>query len=108
LIQAIVISTTAASASEAEAIADALLQARVAACVQLVPIESRYAWQGEIARAREVLLLIKTRAAFFDQVAAAIRAVHTYETPEIIATPVSDVSAEYLAWIADSTGDTIG
>jgi periplasmic divalent cation tolerance protein len=108
LIKAIVISTTAASADDAEAIADALLKGRLAACVQFVPIESRYAWQGEIARAREVLLLIKTRAGFFDRVAAAIRAVHGYETPEIIATPVSDVSADYLAWIADSTGDTIG
>ncbi|MDB5454090.1 MAG: divalent-cation tolerance protein CutA [Caulobacteraceae bacterium] len=105
---AIVVSTTAGSAKEAEAIADVLLEQRLAACVQMIPIESRYAWQGEVARASEVLLLVKTQAPLFDKVAAAIRAVHSYETPEIIATTVSAGSADYLRWIADSTGDVIG
>ena len=101
---AIVVSTTAGSMDEAETIAQALLERRLAACVQLAPIASRYLWEGETAREDEILLLIKTRAALFDEVAAAIRAAHSYETPEIIATSVSAGSHDYLKWLAESTG----
>jgi uncharacterized protein involved in tolerance to divalent cations len=101
---AIVVSTTAGSMGEAEPIAQALLDRGLAACVQMTPIASRYVWKGEIARENEILLLIKTRSALFDQVAAAIRAAHSYETPEIIATSVSAGSDDYLKWLAASTG----
>ena len=101
---AIVVSTTAGSMDQAEAIAQVLLDAQLAACVQLTPIASRYLWQGQVVRADEILLLIKTRAALFDQIVAAIRAAHSYETPEIIATSVSAGSDDYLKWLAASTG----
>ena len=102
---AIVVSTTAGSMDEAEKIAQALLEARLAACVQLAPISSRYVWKGQIVREDEVLLLIKTREALFEPVAAAIRAANSYETPEIIATSVIAGSNDYLEWLAASTGD---
>jgi periplasmic divalent cation tolerance protein len=101
---AIVVSTTAGSTDQAETIAQALLDRRLAACVQLTPIASRYLWQGEIVRDDEILLLIKTRTDLFDEVAAAIRAAHSYETPEIIATSVIAGSDDYLKWLAASTG----
>jgi uncharacterized protein involved in tolerance to divalent cations len=100
----IVVSTTTASMEAAEAIAKVLLDQNLAACVQMMPIASRYMWQGEIVSSDEILLLIKTRLALFEAVAAAIRALHTYETPEIIATSVSAASNDYLRWLTASTG----
>lgn len=108
MVQAIVLSTTAATRDEAEVIAEALLSRRLAACVQLIPIASRYVWKGEIARDDEILLLIKTRAVLFDEAAEVIRAVHSYETPEIISTLVEAGSPDYLAWLAESTEITRG
>ena len=90
--------------AEAEAIAARLLEKRMAACVQLAPIASRYVWKGEVARDDEVLLSIKTRSALFEAVRAEILALHSYETPEIIALQVVAADAEYLAWIAENTG----
>ncbi|HET9160613.1 MAG TPA: divalent-cation tolerance protein CutA [Caulobacteraceae bacterium] len=104
---AIVVSTTAGSKAEAVVIADDILSFGLAACVQITPVDSRYVWKGQVTVAAEVLLLIKTRAALFDQVAERIRALHSYETPEIIATSVTQGSADYLQWLADSTGDAI-
>lgn len=103
---AIVVSTTAASNEEAERITCALLTAGCAACVQQIPVTSRYLWRGELVQSAEVLLLIKSRAALFDRIASVIRDVHSYETPEIIATEVVAGSPDYLAWIDDNTGAT--
>lgn len=103
MVEAVVVSTTAGGREEAEAIAAALLERRLAACVQMAPVASRYVWKGEIARDDEILLLIKTRAALFEAVAQVIRSVHSYETPEIVATPVTAGSADYLQWLAAST-----
>jgi uncharacterized protein involved in tolerance to divalent cations len=100
-----VILTTTASEAEAETIAEALLAERLAACVQLMPIRSRYVWKGELARDDEILLLIKTRTVLFEPVRARIRALHSYETPEIVMLPASGVDAEYLAWIGAETGE---
>ena len=100
-----VILTTAGSEAEAEAIAEALLSERLAACVQLSPIKSRYVWKGELARDDEILLLIKTRTVLFEPVRARIRALHSYETPEIVMLPATAVDAEYLAWIGAETGE---
>ena len=101
--QAVTILTTAGSTEDAERIAEALLTENLAACVQIVPIRSRYLWKGEIERSAEELLLIKTRAALFEAVRARIRALHSYETPEIIALPVSGGDEDYLAWLEAST-----
>ena len=92
--------TTAGSEEEAKQIAAALVDAALAACVQIVgPIVSRYRWQGEVEEAREWQCLAKTEAGRYDEVEEAIRAVHSYDEPEIIATPIVAGSAGYLAWI---------
>ena len=94
------ISVACASDAEASAVADALLAARLAACVQIIgPIESRYWWQGEREQATEWLCLVKTRTALVDDVVTAVRAHHSYDTPEVIATPIVAGDAAYLAWL---------
>lgn len=93
----------AADLTEAETIAQVLLDERLAACVQLTPTASRYVWKGAAARADEVLLVIKTRAALFAAVAARIRQLHSYETPEILAIEAAAVDDGYLAWLETST-----
>ncbi len=99
----ITIHVTTASPEEAEAIADALVAEGLAACVQIMPIRSRYVWKGAVERADELLLLIKTRAALFEAVRTRVRALHSYETPEIVAQAIVDGDPDYLAWIAAST-----
>jgi periplasmic divalent cation tolerance protein len=99
----ITILTTTASPEDAETIADALLAEGLAACVQIAQIRSRYAWKGQVERADEQLLLIKTCEAQFEAVRARIRALHSYQTPEIIALPVAAGDGDYLAWLAEAT-----
>jgi periplasmic divalent cation tolerance protein len=101
----IVVLMTAANAEEAERIAQALVERRLAACVQILPaIKSVYRWKGEIASESEVLLLAKTSGEKFVELERAVRAVHSYETPEIIALPVNLASEPYLKWLIDSVG----
>lgn len=84
--------------------ADALLDARLAACVQVVgPVGSRYWWQGGREVATEWLCLAKSRLALLDQVIAAVRAVHSYDVPEVVAVPIVGGDAEYLAWLEAET-----
>jgi periplasmic divalent cation tolerance protein len=95
--------TTAGSREEAEKIAQALVERRLAACVNLVgPIQSVYRWQGKVETATEHLLVIKTTAGLFDAVAKAIRELHSYELPECIQLPIEAGSAEYMKWIEES------
>ena len=97
---AIVVLITTGSREEALRLAEMLVGSRLAACVQVLPeIESIYHWQDRIERAPEVLLLIKTTAARFAELEHAVRALHSYETPEIIALPITAVSAPYLEWL---------
>ena len=85
-------------------LARTLVTGRLAACVNVgAPVESMYHWQGQIETAQEVPLTIKTRAALFPRVEAAIRDSHPYELPEIIAVPVSDGSRSYLDWLDAET-----
>jgi uncharacterized protein involved in tolerance to divalent cations len=95
--------TTTAAEAQAEAIAEVLLTDELAACVQILPIRSRYVWKGEVQREPEQLLLIKTRAELFEPVRAKIRALHSYDTPEIIALPIAAGDADYLAWLTSVT-----
>ena len=98
------VSTTAASEEEARRIAAALLERRLAACVQVVgPIESRYWWEGKIEEASEWLCLIKTAAARYEEVEATIGELHSYEEPEVIATPIAAGGAGYLEWVRRTT-----
>jgi periplasmic divalent cation tolerance protein len=97
--------TTVGSEAEAERIATALLDARLAACVQIAgPITSTYVWQGEREQATEWQCLAKTEARLYPGAEAAIRAAHSYEEPEILAIPVLAGSAGYLAWISENVG----
>jgi periplasmic divalent cation tolerance protein len=89
----------------AEHIAETVVGERLAACVNLVPgLTSIYRWEGQIQRAAELLLLVKTRAAVYPLLEARLRELHPYQTPEIIALPIQTGSAAYLDWIADNTG----
>jgi periplasmic divalent cation tolerance protein len=97
-----IVLTTAGSREEAEKIAHALVERRLAACANIVgPIHSVYRWQGKVETAAEHLLLIKTTAALFDAVAKAIRELHSYELPECIQLPIETGTAEYLQWIEE-------
>ncbi len=99
----IVITTTTDLPESADAIAASLVRDKYAACVQIMPVTSHYVWQGQAQRNREFLLLIKTRADLYEECAAAIKAMHTYQTPEIIVTPIDKGAASYLAWIDENT-----
>jgi len=97
---AIVVFMTAASGEEAARLAEMLVGAQLAACVQILPeMESVYRWQGKIERQSEVLLLAKTTRDKFEELEREVRALHSYETPEIIAVPVTAGSAPYLEWL---------
>jgi periplasmic divalent cation tolerance protein len=95
--------TTAPSREEAVKIAKLLTDEKLAACVQLLPIESFYVWEGETQNEAEILLLIKTRRALFEQAIARIKEVHSYTVPEIVAMPFSAGFAGYLNWIDEVT-----
>jgi periplasmic divalent cation tolerance protein len=100
------ITTTADSGPTAERIAAELVNRRLAGCVQIVgPIQSVYRWQGAVERAEEWLLLIKTSVAQYKAVEAAILELHSYECPEIIATPITAGSDSYLAWLDDQLSE---
>jgi periplasmic divalent cation tolerance protein len=100
---AIVVLMTAGSREEAARLAEMLVGARLAACVQIMPeMESIYHWQGSVHRDPEVLLLAKTTRANFDELEREVHALHSYETPEIVALPVTAASAPYLAWLTST------
>ena len=99
----IVVHCATGSIEEAEAIAAALLDARLAACVQIAPVVSHYVWQGKRTRDHEQLMIIKTRAELFDRVGKCIRAAHSYETPEITAAAIVAVDEAYRSWVEEST-----
>ena len=96
-----VVLVTTASIEEAEAIANALVEAELAACVSLLPIHSIYIWQGKLHKEQEWQLLIKTDLALFPTLEAKIRELHSYEVSEIIALPIIAGSQLYLQWIAE-------
>jgi periplasmic divalent cation tolerance protein len=101
--EAIVVFVTTANADEAAQLADMLVGQRLAACVQILPeIESIYRWQGKIERQREVLIIAKTIKAKFEELEAKVRAIHSYETPEIVAVPLTASSPPYLEWLNSS------
>jgi periplasmic divalent cation tolerance protein len=98
---AIMVLMAAGSREEAVRLADVLVVARLAACVQILPeVESVYHWQGKIERTPEILLLAKTTQANFAALETTVRSLHSYETPEIIALPMTEASAPYLEWLA--------
>ncbi|MCK6555759.1 divalent-cation tolerance protein CutA [Candidatus Binatia bacterium] len=100
----IVVLVTVGTAEDGTRMARALVDDRLAACVNVVgPIRSIYRWDGQVCDDAEHLLVIKTRAALFAATTARIRAMHPYETPEIVALPITDGSEPYLAWLRGAT-----
>jgi periplasmic divalent cation tolerance protein len=87
-----------------ERIAAALVEERLAACVNLIPgLTSIYRWQGKVEKADEYLLLIKTTSARFEKLREEIKALHPNEVPEIIAIPITAGDSAYLNWISENT-----
>src|SRR5215813_3697232 len=96
----IVVLSTCSSAVEAETIARRLVEARLAACVSVLPgARSFYRWKDAIESSSEWLLLIKTSRANFDDLRIELEKAHSYEVPEIIALPIVDGAANYLNWL---------
>jgi periplasmic divalent cation tolerance protein len=95
--------TTAPTREEAAKIAKLLIEEKLAACVQLLPIESFYVWQGKTHNEAEVLLLVKTRKILFDTAITRIKTVHSYAVPEIVAVPFTAGLGDYLSWIDEVT-----
>jgi len=96
------LSTTTSTADEAEAIAVALVELRLAACVQIVPqVRSVYRWQGKIEQVDEWLCLVKTHRSLVPQVEVEIAGRHSYECPEIVAVAIEAGSATYLQWLGE-------
>lgn len=94
---------TAGSAEEAERIAHALVEERLAACVNIVSgVTSVYRWEGQVQRDAEVLLILKTVESRLPALIRRVEDLHSYDVPEVIALPITGGSPEYLAWLADS------
>lgn len=100
-----IVLTTTGSRAEAQKIAGGLVERRLAACVNIVgPIESVYRWKGGVERAEEFLCIVKTTVSAAEQVAAAIKELHSYELPECVVLPIEGGAAEYLGWIQENVG----
>jgi periplasmic divalent cation tolerance protein len=107
--EALLVITHLPDQASAERVARSLVEARLAACVSiLAPCRSVYRWQGAIETADEVPLLIKTRAACYAELEAAIRAQHPYALPEIVACDLVRGLPEYLSWVAAETAAAAG
>lgn len=102
--RAVFVYTTYPSVVEAETAGRALVEAGLAACVNLLPgMISVYRWQGAVERAQEVVMLAKTRASLADRVMASVKATHPYETPALLVLPVESVEEAYRSWIRAET-----
>lgn len=101
---ALLVHCTCPDAESAQGIARALVDERLAACVQIVPgLVSVYRWQDDVRQNDELLLLIKTSRERWPALAARVRELHPYETPELLAFDAADGSADYLDWVAAQT-----
>ncbi len=90
--------------TEARKIAKVLVSRKLAACVNILPrVESIYTWKGKAEISREALLTVKSRKSLFGKIEKAVKGLHSYECPEIIALPIADGSKGYLKWIEEST-----
>ena len=103
--EVLVVLVTVPSRADGERLAEAVVGEGLAACVNIVgPVRSIYRWQGEICRDDEHLLVIKTTRAGYAALEARVRALHTYETPEVLALAAEQGAAAYLAWVEQSVG----
>lgn len=98
-----VVTTTVDSAEAAESLARSVIEARLGACVQIVPIRSVYRWDGEVRVDAEWQCVVKTSTIRVDDLVAHIKAHHTYDVPEVVVTPVTGGNDDYLAWVSEET-----
>lgn len=102
--RAVIVYTTYPGLVEAETAGKALVERRLAACVNILPgMVSLYAWKGAVERADEVVMIVKTRASLAEAVRAAVKEAHPYETPAILVIPVESVDSNYLGWLLEET-----
>lgn len=100
----VVLLCTCPNEKEGRRLAEALVETKLAACVNLLPgVQSIYRWEGKVEVAHEVVLLIKSTAARFEELRARITELHSYDIPEIIALPITAGSGKYLDWIRRQT-----
>lgn len=99
--EAVVLVTTP-TRGEAERLTRRLLKARLAACVNLLPVASHYWWKEKIEDAEETLMLVKTQRSLISQIMRLVRKYHSYEVPEIITLPIIQGNPKYLEWIAET------
>ncbi|HZA57173.1 MAG TPA: divalent-cation tolerance protein CutA [Candidatus Udaeobacter sp.] len=98
----ILVYVTAGSAAEGDRLARALVEERLAACVnRIAPVQSVYRWQGKVEQSEEELLIVKTRKTLFAALESRVRELHSYSVPEIIAVPIVDGSEGYLRWLGE-------
>ena len=98
-----IVITTTNSQESADKIAGEVLERKLAACVQVFPVVSHYRWKGALQKDDEILLQMKARTEDFAALDAAIRAVHPYETPEIVRVDIAEGNGDYIDWIIQST-----
>ena len=99
----IVVLVTAKNTAEAKKIAQGLLKQKLIACANILPgVQSLFWWEGKIDSANEVLLILKTKKGVFKRLEAAVKKLHSYKTPEIIALPIAAGSSDYLQWITNT------
>jgi periplasmic divalent cation tolerance protein len=104
----IVVFVTAASEEEAARIGRSVVEAGLAACANVIPrVRSIFRWEGKVSEEQESLMLLKTRGTLFPELVTAIKKLHSYEVPEIIALPIGQGSADYLQWIRDVTSNQL-
>ena len=102
--QVFVILVTVANQEEAVRIGEGVVNAKLAACVNVIPgIQSIYRWKGKVVKSQEALLILKSTKPRYFELEKMIRAMHTYETPEIIALPVKEGLDRYLGWVRSET-----
>lgn len=101
----IVVFITASKEQEAVKIAHALVEARLAGCVNIIKnIRSIYSWKGRIEDEKEFLMIAKTQKSLFKPLQEKVKEIHSYSVPEVIAVPVTEGSADYLTWLKNVTG----
>jgi periplasmic divalent cation tolerance protein len=102
--QVLVVLVTAASQKEAIRIGKGMVNAKLAACANIIPsVQSIYRWKGKVTQAQETLLILKSTQSRYRALEKAIKMIHTYETPEIIALPLKKGSNQYVGWVCRET-----
>ncbi|MCY4178507.1 MAG: divalent-cation tolerance protein CutA [Endozoicomonadaceae bacterium] len=98
-----IVLTTTSNQKSSERLINELLKKKLAACIQVMPINSHYVWEGEVCNQNEVLLIIKTKKACYSALEKTVCALHEYDVPQIVQVPVIEGFAPYLSWLEDCT-----